>query len=136
MSCQYKHRLGRVQRLWKHLHPVEDQVVGFAQALKEVVQLLSLNPSIVVVPLAEPKADLEETFNCSGWLLLVQTDILELTLVSGSITRLKNINKLSPIGSHPSIAVVPASHVVEIAACFPVGPQLQVTRHPAPFKLL
>ena len=58
------HRLQRVQGPSKNLHPVEDQVVGFAKTLKEVVQLLSLNPSIVVISLAEPKADLKDKFNC------------------------------------------------------------------------
>ena len=44
----------------KHLHPVENQVVGFAKTLEEVVQLLSLDPSIVVITLAETKANLTE----------------------------------------------------------------------------
>ena len=51
---------GGVQRLLKHLHPVENQVVGFAKTLEEVVQLLSLDPSIVVITLAETKANLTE----------------------------------------------------------------------------
>ena len=38
--------------------PVEHQVHLLAQALAEVVQLLPLDPAIVVVTLAEPEVDL------------------------------------------------------------------------------
>ena len=49
-----------VAKLSDHLHPVENQVVGLAQTLQEVVELLPLHAAIVVVALAEAKVDLGE----------------------------------------------------------------------------
>ena len=49
-----------VLKLLNHLHPVENQVVGLAQTLQEVVELLPLHAAIVVVALAEAKVDLGE----------------------------------------------------------------------------
>ena len=69
--------------------------------------------------------------------LLRVKDLTFCNSVSGSIKRTlhgKNIHKLFSIPTHPCIAVTPSSHVIEIAACLPVGPQLQVTRHPDPFN--
>ena len=53
------------QRLALHLHPIENQVVGLAKTLEEVINLLPLDTSIVVIALTEPKVNLREKENLS-----------------------------------------------------------------------
>ena len=53
------------QRLALHLHPIENQVVGLAKTLEEVINLLPLDTSVVVIALAEPKVNLREKENLS-----------------------------------------------------------------------